>query len=84
MDNIHASPFALAADGTVLVNVSLFDEVETPAEILERAMAEPGAVFIGITLDAQDMHIATPRIASACREASAFVIGRRQKLARQR
>jgi len=77
-------PFALGADGKVYVNVALFDEVETPGEIFERALDEPGAVFIGVELDEQDWDIVSPRIASACREASAFVVGRRQKLARQK
>jgi hypothetical protein len=41
-------------------------------------------VFIGVQLDEQDMQLVTPRIASACKDASAFVIGRRQHLARER
>lgn len=77
-------PFALGADGKVYVNVALFDEVETPEEILERALDEPGAVFIGVELDEQDMNLVSPRVASACREATAYVVGRRQKLARRR
>ncbi|PKN45647.1 MAG: hypothetical protein CVU63_08610 [Deltaproteobacteria bacterium HGW-Deltaproteobacteria-20] len=77
-------PFALGADGKVYVNVALFDEVETPEEILERALDEPGDVFIGVELDEQDMNLVSPRVASACREAAAYVIGRRQKLARRR
>ncbi len=77
-------PFALGADGKVYVNVALFDEVETPEEILERALDEPGDLFIGVELDEQDMQLVSPRIAAACREACAFVIGRRQKLARRR
>lgn len=81
---IHSCPFALAADGTSLVNAALFDEVESAEEILERAMAEPGRIFIGITLTEQDMKLVTPRMADACNEASAFVIGRRQRLARRR
>ena len=84
MNRLHPIPFALAADGTTFVNAALFDAVETPQEVLERALAEPGPVFIGVQLDDQDLEIVTPRIASACREASAFVIGRRQRLARER
>ncbi len=71
-------PFALGADGKVYVNAALFDEVETAEEIFERALDERGAVFIGVELDERDWDIVSPRIASACREASAFVIGRRQ------
>lgn len=81
---MSAPAFALGADGTVYVNAALFDEVETPEEILDRALTEPGAVFIGVELDEQDMELVTPRIASACREASAFVIGRRQRIARNK
>lgn len=77
-------PFALGADGKVYVNVALFDEVETPDEIFERALDEPGAVFIGVELDEQDINLVSPRVASASREAAAFVVGRRQKLARKR
>lgn len=84
MNKIHPAPFALAADGTVLVNAALFDEVETPDEILERALAESGQLFVGIHLDEQDLALVSPRIAAACREASAFVIGRRQRLACER
>ena len=84
MDKVQPCPFAIGADGTILVNAPLFDEVETPEEILQRALEEPGQVFIGITLDYQDLDLVTPRVASASREASAFVIGRRQRLARDR
>ena len=84
MNRITPVPFALAADGTVFVNAALFDEVELPEEILERALAEPGHVFVGVELDELDLAIVSPRIASACREASAFVIGRRQRLAKAR
>ena len=78
------APFAIGANGTIYVNAALFDDVETPGEILDRALAEPGSVFIGVQLDEEDLHLVTPRIAAACREASAFVIGRRQRLARAR
>jgi hypothetical protein len=81
---IHNTPFALGADGTVIVNAALFDGVEQADEILERALEEPGAIFIGVVLDEQDLELVTPRVASACREASAFVLGRRQRLARER
>jgi hypothetical protein len=81
---IDQVPFALGADGKVYVNAAMFDEVETPEEILERALEAPGQVFIGVELDEHDLELVTPRIASACREASAFVIGRRQKLARKK
>jgi len=77
-------PFALGADGKVYVNAALFDEVETPEEILGRALEESGNVFVGVELDAEDMKLVSPRVASACREASAFVIGRRQKMARRK
>lgn len=77
-------PLAVSSAGTVFVNVAYFDGVETPAEMLDRALAEPGALFVGIALDGADMKNVEPRIASACREASAFVIGRRQRLARRR
>jgi len=77
-------PLAVSSAGTVFINVALFDGVETPAEMLDRALAEPGALFVGVALDDKDLEIVTPRISSASREASAFVIGRRQRLARQR
>lgn len=76
-------PLAVSSAGTVFVNVALFDGVETPAEMLDRALAEPGDLFVGVALDQEDLEIVTPRISSASREASAFVIGRRQRLARQ-
>jgi hypothetical protein len=84
MSSPNLPPFAIGADGAVYVNAALFDGVEAPDEILERAMAEPGQVFIGVKLGEEDMKLVAPRIASACREAAAFVIGRRQKLARRR
>lgn len=84
MKRIATSPFAIAADGTVFVNAAEFDGVEQPEEMLERALAEPGQVFIGIMLDDADLEIVAPRVASACREASAFIIGRRQRHARGR
>lgn len=77
-------PFALGSDGSVYVNALDFDRVTTPHEALERALLEPGPVFIGVRLSAADLKLVTPRLASACREASAFVLGRRQKLSRKK
>ena len=77
-------PLALSSAGTVFVNVAMFDGVETPAEILDRALAEPGDLFVGVALSQEDLENVRPRITSACREAAAFVIGRRQRAARRR
>ena len=60
--SIHPCPFAIAADGTTFVNEALFDEVDEPCEILERALTEPGQVFIGIVLDDQDLESSRPEL----------------------
>jgi hypothetical protein len=47
---IHASGIAIAADGSVLLNVAHWGSSQDPSIILERAFAEGGELFIGIQL----------------------------------
>ena len=47
---IHRAPFALAAKGTVLVNLAEFDGLRSLEAFLDNALTEKGAVFIGVEI----------------------------------
>ncbi len=47
---IHRAPLALTTDGTVLVNVAGFDTPKRIETLVKLAVAQRGAVFIGIAL----------------------------------
>jgi hypothetical protein len=52
--------------------------------VIERARKERTPIFIGVTLEKGELPLVTERVGTACREAAAFVVGRRQRKARHR
>jgi len=47
---IHRAPLAVTSDGTVLVNVTYLDATRDLRRLLEHALRERGAVFVGLVL----------------------------------
>lgn len=81
---LHRAPFALASDGTVLVNVAEFDGVNDLAAALRRAGTEGGAVFVGVPAKPDEMADAVRHLGHGFREAAHVVIvGPRQRRSRR-
>ena len=81
---IHLAPVALASDGSVIVNVVGFDVRREPETLLELARSQRGRLFIGVQLDGQELERVLQQLDDGMREATARIIGRRQRLARKR
>lgn len=78
MPRILIPPFALASDGTVLVNVREFFPIPMPP--LRRVwplINEP--VFVGVAVTEREAQRALRSLASGHREAAGFLVGRRRK-----
>jgi hypothetical protein len=76
---VHPAPIALTSDGKLLVNVGYFDDVHGLEDILRRAKQERSPVFIGVPLQERELRFVLERVHDACREAAAFVFGRRRR-----
>jgi len=76
---LHRAPFALASDGTVLVNLSEFDGPRSPEAFLKRALAEKGAVFVGVQVTPAELGRVLDRVGDSYTEAAAYLAGARQK-----
>ena len=81
---LAGAAFAVTTHGTLLVNVAHFDHVKNPLQALEKALSQPGNVFIGVavTVDEIDAHIARPLEDATC-EMAAYVVGGRQRRGRE-
>lgn len=77
------APFAIGSDGTVFVNVTHLDGMKKPSEFLELAV-EQGALFIGVSLEPDEINDALERLKHGATEAVAYVIGGRLREERQR
>ena len=75
---IHRAPFALASDGSILLNVAMFDTPRLLAALLETAQRERGAVFIGLALTPAEDAAARETLWHAHREAAAVIVGPRE------
>ncbi len=75
---LHQATFALASDGTVLVNTQEFDGVTDLASALDCARREGGRVFVGVALTRMEAESLLPDIADALSEAAAYIVGARQ------
>ena len=79
---IHVAPFAMATDGTILINVAMFDTPRCIDAVLAVAEREHGAVFVGLALTPTEIAATRETLRHALREAAAVVVGPRE--ARQR
>lgn len=75
---LHQATFALASDGTVLVNTQEFDGVMDLESALACARREGGPVFVGIALTKTEAESLLPDIADALSESAAYIVGARQ------
>lgn len=81
---IHEARFALASDGTVLLNVGEFDGERNLEAVLRRAKRQAGPVFVGVEMRADERLFTRDALRSAYAEAAAYIIGGRQYSQRRR
>ncbi|HQP39699.1 MAG TPA: hypothetical protein PLI95_31160 [Polyangiaceae bacterium] len=81
---IHRAPLALASDGTILLNTAVFDVPKRIEQLLELALRERGAVFIGIALAPHEVEQLRLQVDDAVLQAAFFTAGARQRRSRQR
>ena len=81
---IHQAAFAVASDGTLLLNVAHADACLAPSRLLQWALGQPGKLFIGVQMSpaeakrvlhwSKDTHI----------ESVAYVVGPRERRSSRR
>ena len=81
---INRAPLAVTTDGTVLVNAVAFDVPKRIEALIESAMEQRGAVFIGIVASPAEVRFVLERAHDATYEAACLTAGRRQKRNRAR
>ena len=54
---VSMAPMAVASDGTLLINVALTDGPDDPVKLVERALAQGTAVFVGVVATAQEIAV---------------------------
>jgi len=81
---IHQAAFAVASDGTLLMNVAHVDRRLSPNQMLQWALGQPGKVFVGVQMSPAE----AKRVLGWCKdinsEAVAFVVGPRERRSRRR
>jgi hypothetical protein len=80
---IHAAGLALAADGTILVNVAHLFNTQNAGELLERAAEQGGELFIGVTLAARESREVVRWLEDSAAEVVGHVGGRRLRRKRR-
>jgi hypothetical protein len=76
---IHQAAFAIAANGSLLVNVAHVDRRMTSTQLLQWALRQPGKVFVGVQLSPAEATRVLNWCADLHDEAVAYVIGARQR-----
>lgn len=79
---IHLAPVALASDGTVIVNVAMFDVARRPELLLRLALREPGRVFVGVEMTRSEVERLLEHAQHGVAEGTARQVGSRQKQTR--
>ena len=81
---LHEAPFALASDGTVLLNLAEFDDVTDLESVVAVARQQGGTVFVGVVASRTEVQAALGRLRDGFSEAGAYAVGARQRRARER
>jgi predicted LPLAT superfamily acyltransferase len=80
---MNRAPLAITSEGTVLLNAALFDDVTSMDEVVALAREQPGAVFIGIVVSADEMKRLQHLLDDAHLQAAYTIIGKRQRAMRK-
>ena len=76
---VHRAPLAVASDGTVLLNVTEFEGVKRPEELLKIALREEGRVLVGLELEPKEVKTILARLEHCTAEGAAVVVAARQR-----
>ena len=79
---IHQAAFAVASDGTLLMNVAHVDRRFTPSQLLQWALGQPGKVFVGVQMSPAEVKKVATWSRDVHDEAVAYVVGPRERRAR--
>jgi len=82
--SLHRAPLALASDGSVLLNVGVFDIPKNVDRLIEFAMQERGAVFIAVAVSPAELDRLRAEIDDATLQSAFQLVGRRQARRRRK
>lgn len=80
---VHQAAFAVASDGTLLLNVAHVGRHMRPEQLLRWALGQPGEVFIGVRMTKGEASRVLQWSSDIHTEAVAFVVGKRQRRMRR-
>lgn len=81
---VHPAAFAVATDGTVIINVAGYYGNEPPEKLLQRALDDGGTLFVGVSLQAFEVRELLGRLQDNTFEACGFILGARNRRRRKR
>jgi len=81
---IHRADLALTSEGYLIVNLACFEDNRDVAFLLQRALAQPGEVFIGVTINATEVSAVLSRLDNAAAEAAAAIAAAAARQRRRR
>jgi hypothetical protein len=79
---IHQAAFAVASDGTLLLNVAHVDRRFTPSQLLQWALGQPGKIFVGVQMSPAEAKKVLTWSRDVHSEAVAYVVGPRVRRAK--
>ena len=74
---IHQAAFAVASDGTLLLNVAHVGRRLSPRQLLQWALGQPGRVFVGVQMSPAEVQKVVTWSRDVHDEAVAYVVGPR-------
>lgn len=81
---IHSAPFAIASDGSILVNVNGYAGETDLEALLRRAVEDGKMIFVGTRLGATEARELVRRLQDPCHEMTGVVLGARERRRRKR
>ena len=73
------APLAITSSGEIIANVVCAGAKQGPRALLETALAEGGAVFVGVVVSAHETSVVRTRLDDASAEAASVIFGRRHR-----
>jgi hypothetical protein len=81
---IHQAAFAVASNGTLLMNVAHVDRRFTPSQLLQWALVQPGKVFVGVQMSPAEVKKVATWSRDVHDEAVAYVVGPRERRSKRK
>ena len=80
---LSRAPLAVTSEGAVLLSAALFDDVTGMDEVVALAREQPGAVFIGVVINPDELQQLRHLLDDAQLQAAFTLIGARQRAMRK-